>query len=227
MFNKQEIQLIGKTLTQRRDWLIKSLDNPELSGNRAQHQQTIQLLDNILDKLGKQLQNNLPEVPVGDSQEVTRVNHFISQRATPSSKQAAQIRRQQLMPEQIRVLVVDDDNFLIELVKAILNSAGITRVDLANDGMKAVNMLYEATPIYDLVLCDWHMPEKNGIDVHTAMRASERYLNAIFMLVTAVTEASQIREAIDEGVDDYVVKPLEQEKMLRKIARHFPQVKFK
>lgn len=224
MFNKQEIQLIGKTLMQRREWLIKSLDNPEMSSTRTQNQQTIQMLDNILGKISK-LQSSNENTSV-DTKEASVVNHFISQ-PSPSGRQAAQIRRQQLMPEQIRVLVVDDDNFLIELLKAILNSAGITRVDLANDGMKAVNMMYEANPIYDLVLCDWHMPEKNGIDVHTAMRASERYLHAIFMLVTAVTEAKQIREAIDEGVDDYVVKPLEQEKMLRKIARHFPQIKIK
>ena len=218
------MQLIGKTLMQRREWLIKSLDNPEMSNNRAQNQQTIQVLDGILNKIGKQLQPNPNDNPSVENS--TTVNHFISQ-PSPSGRQAAQIRRQQLMPENIRVLVVDDDNFLIELLKAILNSAGITKVDLANDGMKAVNMMYEANPIYDLVLCDWHMPEKNGIDVHTAMRASERYLHTIFMLVTAVTEAKQIREAIDEGVDDYVVKPLEQEKMLRKIARHFPQVKIK
>lgn len=226
MFNKQEMQLIGKTLMQRREWLIKSLENPEMSSNRLQNQQTIQLLDGILGKISKQIQNIPNETGADAKENLVAVNHFISQ-PSPSGRQAAQLRRQQLMPEQIRVLVVDDDNLLIELLKAILNAAGITKVDLANDGMKAVNMLYEANPIYDLVLCDWHMPEKNGIDVHTAMRASERYLHTIFMLVTAVTEAKQIREAIDEGVDDYVVKPLEQEKMLRKIARHFPQIKFK
>lgn len=220
MFSKQEMQLIGKTLMQRREWIIKNLDSPELSAARAQHQQTLQQIESILAKISKQLQNEKVE------KESDSVSHFVSQPAQ-SSRQLAQIRRQQLMPDQIRVLVVDDDNLLIELLQAILQSAGITRVDLATDGMKAVNMMYEANPVYDLVLCDWHMPEKNGIDVHTAMRASERYHNAIFMLVTAVTEAKQIREAIEEGVDDYVVKPLEQEKMLRKIARHFPQVKFK
>ena len=220
MFSKQEFQLIGKTLMQRREWIIKNLDAPEQSAVRAQHQQTLQQIESILNKISKQLQTEKTE------KETEQVNHFVSQ-PTQSSRQLAQIRRQQLMPDQIRVLVVDDDNLLIELLQAILQSAGINRVDLATDGMKAVNMMYDANPVYDLVLCDWHMPEKNGLDVHTAMRASERYQTTIFMLVTAVTEAKQIREAIEEGVDDYVVKPLEQEKMLRKIARHFPQVKFK
>ncbi len=223
MFSKPELQLMGKTLMQRREWLVKNLDNPEMAAARQQNQQAIQLLDSVLSKLSKQLQSSPTETETREQS--TSVNHYISQKATSPTRQAAQIRRQKLMPDQIKVLVVDDDNLLIELLTAIVNSAGIHNVDIANDGMKAVTMMFDANPVYDLVLCDWHMPEKNGLDVHTAMRASERYHNTIFMLVTAVTEAKQIRDAIDEGVDDYVVKPLEQEKMLKKIARHFPQVK--
>ena len=60
--------------------------------------------------------------------------------------------------------------------------------------------------------------------MHNAMRAAERYIDACFMLVTAVTEAKQIRAAIEEGVDDYVVKPIEEEKIIKKIQRYFPQV---
>lgn len=205
---------------QRREWLVKNLDNPEMAATRQQNQQAIQLLDSILGKISKQLQPEATEAREAREQS-TSVSHYISQKtASP-----AQIRRQQLTPDQIKVLVVDDDNLLLELLTAILNSAGITKIEVSNDGRKAVTMMYETNPVYDLVLCDWHMPEKNGIDVHTAMRASERYHGTIFMLVTAVTEAKLIRDAIDEGVDDYVVKPLDQEKILRKISRHFPQVK--
>lgn len=221
MFTNQELQLMGKTLMQRREWLVKNLDNPELASSRPQNQQAIKLLDGILNKLSKQLQPTESTDNTSDTREQTTVNHFISQKqATP-----AQMRRQQLTPDQIKILVVDDDNLLLELLVAILNAAGMNKIDVASNGMKAITAMYETNPVYDLVLCDWHMPEKNGLDVHTAMRASERYHGTIFMLVTAVTEAKQIRDAIEQGVDDYVVKPLEQEKMLRKIARHFPQVK--
>jgi len=220
MFNKQELQLMGKTLTQRREWLLKCLDNPEMASSRIQNQQTIYALDGIINKLSKQLQP-VTETITETREQSTSVNHYIS----PKSASPAQTRRQQLTADQIKVLVVDDDTLLLELLTAILNSAGITKIDISNNGMKAVTMMYETNPIYDLVLCDWYMPEKNGIDVHTAMRASERYHGTIFMLVTGVTEAKLIRDAIEEGVDDYVVKPLEREKMLKKIARHFPQIK--
>lgn len=119
---------------------------------------------------------------------------------------------------------MDDDEPLCELIALYLNSAGIHHIDFANDGMRAINMMYEAHPIYNLVLCDWNMPSKSGIDVHNAMRAAERYLGTAFILVTAVSEARQIRLAIDDGVDDYVVKPIEQNTLLKKIARFFPQV---
>ncbi len=221
MFTTQELQIMGKTLMQRRDWLVKNLDNPELASARSQNQQAIKLLDGILNKLSKQLQPVDNTESTNETREQTTVSHYVS----PKTTTPAQIRRQQLTPNQIKVLVVDDDNLLLELLTAILNAAGINKIEIANNGMKAITMMYEANPVYDLVLCDWHMPEKNGLDVHTAMRASERYHSTIFMLVTAVTEAKQIRDAIEEGVDDYVVKPLEQEKMLRKIARHFTQVK--
>jgi two-component system chemotaxis response regulator CheY len=56
------------------------------------------------------------------------------------------------------------------------------------------------------------------------MRAAERYIDTCFMLVTAVTEAKQIRAAIEEGVDDYVVKPIEEQKIIKKIQRYFPQI---
>jgi two-component system chemotaxis response regulator CheY len=85
-------------------------------------------------------------------------------------------------------------------------------------------MLYDAKPIYDMVLCDWNMPIKNGLDVHNAMRASERYQNTCFMLATANSEAKQIRAAIEEGVDDYLVKPIDQAVLNKKISRFFPLV---
>jgi two-component system chemotaxis response regulator CheY len=128
-------------------------------------------------------------------------------------------------PKKIKVLVVDDDDLIATLMKAILQSVGIQQIDVATDGLKAISMLYDANPVYDLVLCDWNMPIKSGLDVHNAMRAAERYMETCFILVTAVTEAKQIRSAIEEGVDDYIVKPIEEQKIIGKIARHFQQIK--
>lgn len=204
MFTKAEQHIIAATLQQRANWLHKNIDNPDLSANKAQNQATLELIEGVLAKLNEVLK---PPAPT----------------AKPPKLTGAQ-RRQQLEPPQIRVLIVDDDEMIASLLQVLLRSVGIKYVDMAADGLKGISMLYDANPIYDLVLCDWHMPIKNGLDVHNAMRAAERYMETCFILVTAVTEAKQIRSAIEEGVDDYIVKPLEEQTTIRKLARHFPKL---
>lgn len=218
MFTKQELQVIGKTLAQKRDWMVKNLNNTEVDKTKAQLLQDLALIESTLQKVSEQLRTLEATNP-------ERVNHYISTKVISPIRQAAFGRREELLPAQIRVLVVDDDQLICELINAFLRASGIYQIDFANDGLKAIGAMYDANPIYDLVLCDWNMPTKSGIDVHNAMRAAERYLGTVFMLVTAVTEAKQIRAAIEDGVDDYVVKPLEQDKLIKKIARFFPQVK--
>ncbi len=216
MFTKQELQVIGQTLAQKRDWITKNINNIE--GNaKTQMEQNLHTIESVMHKISAQLR------PVAN--EKTTVNHYISEKAISPIRQAALARRNDLVPGQIRVLLVDDDQLICELVAAYLHEAGIHLIDFANDGMRGISMMYEANPIYDLVLCDWNMPGKSGLEVHTAMRAAERYMATVFILVTAVTEAKQIRAAIEDGVDDYVIKPIEQDKLIKKIARFFPHLK--
>lgn len=217
MFTKQELQIIGQTLAQKRDWIGKNLEKVEAGKSRTQLEQNLPLIDSALQKITDKLRTF-------DTPPTERVNHYISTKVVSPIRQAAFGRRQELQPGQIRVLVVDDDQLICELINAYLHSAGMIQIDFANDGLEAIATMYDANPIYDLVLCDWNMPSKSGLDVHNAMRAAERYLGTVFMLVTAVTEAKQIRSAIEDGVDDYVVKPLEQDKLIKKIARFFPHV---
>jgi len=208
MFTQSEVMVIGRTLSQKRDWLQKNIANPEFAAAKLKNEQTLELIESSLSKLAqfnKSLQGTAeaPQKPV---------------------KLSATDKRAQLEPGKINVLIVDDDDLITSLMKVLLQSVGITKVDIASDGLKGISMLYDANPVYDLVLCDWNMPIKSGLDVHNAMRAAERYMDTCFILVTAVTEAKQIRSAIEEGVDDYIVKPIEEQTTLKKIARHFPKI---
>lgn len=218
MFTKSELQLIGQTLIQRKDWLEKNIHKPELSKSLPQNEKLLGIIESALQKISHQLHEQ-------SSQSSREVNHYVSPHVASPLRQAAINRRLELAPDDIRVLIVDDDQLICDLLTAYLRRAGIQMIDVAEDGMVGISMMYNANPIYDLVLCDWNMPAKSGIDVHNAMRAAERYINTVFMLVTAVTEAKQIKTAIDEGVDDYVAKPVDQEKLIRKIARFFPGIK--
>lgn len=214
MFTKQELQVINQTLTQKREWLIRNINKAE-GQSRTALERNLQSIESVLQKISVHLHS---------TNEKPHVNHYISEKTVSPIRQAALSRRHELAPAQIRVLLVDDDQLICELVDAYLRAAGIHLIDYARDGGSGISMMYEAHPIYDLVLCDWNMPGKSGIEVHNAVRAAERYLGTVFMLVTAVSEAKQIRTAIEDGVDDYVVKPIEQDKLIKKIARFFPKV---
>ncbi|MES2675882.1 MAG: response regulator [Pseudomonadota bacterium] len=214
MFTSLELQIIGKTLLSRRDWLNKSINNPEMNAVKVQNQEALELIDSVLVKIG------FKPKPAQLTKETTSTAASSSKMPKLTKAQ----KRSQLSPEKMKVLVVDDEILITEFLAAMLNSAGIVKVDAVTDGLQAINALYAANPPYDLVLCDWSMPIKTGLDVHNAMRAAERYLDTCFMLVTAVTEAAQIRAAIELGVDDYIVKPIEEEKIIKKVARHFPNL---
>ncbi len=212
MFSKPEAQLIARTLTQRREWLLKNMDNPEHATAKEQNQKILELIESSLAKLLQLVKPTQAPVDIISSTPTKIIRIPIAQ------------KRAQMQAGEIKVLVADDDNLIASIMQALLSSYGIQQIDIAEDGLKAISMLYDANPVYDLVLCDWNMPIKSGLDVHNAMRAAERYVDTCFMLVTAVTEAKQIRAAIEEGVDDYVVKPIEEEKIIKKIQRYFPKV---
>ncbi len=212
MFTRPEAQLIARTLTQRREWLLKNIDNPEHAAAKEQNQKVLELIESSLAKLFQF--SKATQAPV---------DIISAPQAKPNRMTTAQ-KRAHMAPADIKVLVVDDDELITNIMAALLEGLGIKQLETTNDGLKAISMLYDANPIYDLVLCDWNMPIKNGLDVHNAMRAAERYIDTCFMLVTAVTEAKQIRAAIEEGVDDYIVKPIEEQKIMKKIQRYFPKV---
>ncbi len=211
MFTKQDLLLIGQTLTQRRNWLAKQPSEADSSVI-----QTLKHLDTLIGRISAELKQS--SAKAGDP-----LNHYISPKAT-SIKETAIQRRRNLSAEQIRVLIVDDDQLICELLNVYLRDMGITLIETATDGLMAISLIYDANPVFDLVLCDWNMPVKSGIDVHKAMHAAERYNASVFMLVTAIAEAKQIRAAIESGIDDYVIKPIEQDKLRAKMANYFPKL---
>ena len=196
MFTEQERQVVIQTLKQRRDWLLKNSENASRDGQATTYQEVLTHIVSALNKLA-------PSEPKN------------------ADRQTSDTLPQHRPPERIRVLIVDDDDLSAQLAATYLQAVGIQQIETASDGLEAINMLFNAKKVYHLVLCDWDMPIKNGLDVHNAMRASERYQQTCFMLVTAITEAKLIREAIEQGVDDYLAKPVSQETLIKKIGKVF------
>ena len=105
------------------------------------------------------------------------------------------------MKKKAHLLVVDDDQYVRELVRMTLEDAGYV-VTLANDGNSALARLAERSP--DLVLLDIRMPDLSGYQVLQQIRDS---CNVPVIMLTAVREATALELSLGLGADDYIIKP--------------------
>ncbi|CAI8935300.1 two-component system, chemotaxis family, chemotaxis protein CheY [Pseudomonas sp. IT-P12] len=119
---------------------------------------------------------------------------------------------------KVSVLVVDDASFIRDLVKKCLRNyfPGI-RIEDAINGKKAQAFL--AREAFDLVLCDWEMPEMSGLELLTWCREQDNLKTMPFVMVTSRGDKENVVQAIQAGVSGYVSKPFTNEQLLTKVKQ--------
>src|SRR5438477_556490 len=122
-----------------------------------------------------------------------------------------------------RILVVDDEEPIREIISSMLNAAGY-KTRQAASGMEALAIL-NATGEFELVLSDLMMAELDGIAL--LERAKEKYPDMPVIMVTAVHDISVALAAIRNGAYDYLLKPFEREQMLAMVKRALEHRKLK
>jgi two-component system response regulator MtrA len=115
------------------------------------------------------------------------------------------------VPPRGRVLVVDDDAALAEMLGIVLRGEGFEPVFCA-DGERALAAFREAKP--DLVLLDLMLPGRDGIDVCRAIRAES---GTPIVMLTAKSDTIDIVVGLESGADDYVVKPFKPKELIARI----------
>jgi len=113
-----------------------------------------------------------------------------------------------------RVLVVEDETALVELLRYNLEQAGF-RVSAAYDGEEALASVQEDTP--DLVLLDWMLPLMSGIEVCRQLRRQTATANLPIIMLTARGEEGDRVRGLDAGADDYVSKPFSPTELVARI----------
>lgn len=112
----------------------------------------------------------------------------------------------------MRILLVEDDLMIGEAVAQTLKEASYA-VDWVRDGQTALSAA--TSQHYDAMLLDIGLPKKDGIQVLTALRASE---NAVPVLIISAKDALDDRiGGLDSGADDYLLKPFEMKELLARI----------
>ena len=112
-------------------------------------------------------------------------------------------------PNDMRILVVDDEEIAAEHARIVLDEAGI-KADTCFDGQTAMNMLevqHAKHEPYHLVLLDWKMPEMDGIEVAKEIRKHYDKETTVIIL-TSFNWDEIMEEAIHSGVDSFLAKPL-------------------
>jgi len=119
-----------------------------------------------------------------------------------------------------KILVVDDDDMLRELMVTILENEGYM-LDVAKSGYEAELKL--KNKIFNLVILDIRLPDTNGIDLLAKINQSAPRMKKI--VLTGYPDADTAIKSVNENADAYLVKPFEPEKLLEIISENLKQQK--
>lgn len=115
-----------------------------------------------------------------------------------------------------RVLVADDSSTMRKIIIRSLAAVGVPEATEAADGSEALSLFKPGA--FDLVLTDWNMPGKSGLEVVQGIRAQDG--NVPIIMVTTEAEKGRVLQAIEAGVSDYLVKPFTAETLREKLEKH-------
>tara|TARA_B100000315_G_scaffold168434_1_gene156942 strand:- start:3307 stop:3711 length:405 start_codon:yes stop_codon:yes gene_type:complete len=115
----------------------------------------------------------------------------------------------------VRVLIIDDDQSMITLIATILQSMGFEKIERTLNADKALMMFQEDARIVDIVICDWNMPGKSGLEFLKELR--EIRPDIPFMMLTSNSSIENVRAAADAGVSQYLTKPFTADELQKRV----------
>ena len=126
----------------------------------------------------------------------------------------------QIWNHAMKILLIDDSKTMRNIQKSILSQLGYTEVEEATDGQDAMSKVLAFQP--ELILCDWNMPNMDGITFVRKFRQTDKTTPII--MVTTEAERSRVIEAIKAGVNNYVVKPFTPDGLKQRIDETLSKV---
>ena len=118
-----------------------------------------------------------------------------------------------------KILVVDDETFIINLLRNGLTENGF-EVITADNGFDAILAVEEQLP--DCVITDIMMPKLSGLDFLKAIKNSEATKDVPVILISAMDQAEMVQQGLDMGAVDYITKPFKINEIVGKLRHHLP-----
>jgi two-component system chemotaxis response regulator CheY len=115
----------------------------------------------------------------------------------------------------MRVLIVDDSRFIRQYLRQLLEGMGMA-CEEANDGQEALQVL-RGSGRFDFMLLDVNMPVMNGLDCVKELREARLHPPMKVMMVTTEADNSFISRALENGADEFLMKPFTPESLREKL----------
>jgi two-component system chemotaxis response regulator CheY len=121
-----------------------------------------------------------------------------------------------------KFLVVDDFSTMRRIIRNLLKELGFTNVDEAEDGLIALGKLKSGS--FQFVVCDWNMPNMDGLTLLQTVRAEPEISKIPFLMVTAEAKKENIIAAAQAGANGYIVKPFTAATLDEKLVKIFEKL---
>jgi two-component system chemotaxis response regulator CheY len=118
-----------------------------------------------------------------------------------------------------KILVVDDSSLMRSFAKGSLKQLKLNNVDEAENGEEALLKLKKE--MFDLILSDLHMPNMNGLELLRAVRSDINLKDIPFIMMTLDGKKDVLLEAVKEGLNDYILKPVTAGPLGQKLKKVF------
>ncbi len=117
----------------------------------------------------------------------------------------------------MNILIVDDYNTMLRIIKNLLKQLGFSNVDEATDGEMALEKIKNKD--YGLIISDWNMEPMTGLELLKEVRGSnDNFKNTPFIMITAESKTENVVAAKQAGVNNYIVKPFNAETLKTKMT---------
>lgn len=119
----------------------------------------------------------------------------------------------------LKALVIDGNRIVREQTKNTLQILGIRDIDCAANGMEASCVIESSATAYDLILTERYLDKIDGIELLKIVKQFPQSKNACYVMLTVEADRSKVLEAIQLGVDDYLIKPLKVEELKNRLGK--------
>ncbi len=121
--------------------------------------------------------------------------------------------------KRLRILVIDDEPFMLKLIVRVLNELEVSEVTTAEDGSEGLNEIEQSRKDFDLIICDLEMPRMDGFEFVGNLRKSPDSASARtpVLILTGHSHEEAVQKTVELGIHGFLAKPVSKGSLEKRI----------